>query len=106
MLLLLHRIFITKAFRITCVALLAIVLAWWIGIFFAQAFDCWPIRLHWDSEVQAVCGNQYIANIVAPIPWIVTDIAVLVAPMPMVRKLHIPTRQKVSLGALFLIGTL
>ena len=105
-LILLYRIFITKAFRTTALALMAIVASWWISITFAVVFICSPVKSQWNPDVPGHCGNQYLLNVIDPIPWILTDFAILFAPMPMVWKLHMPTRQKVALGGLFLIGGL
>ena len=86
--------------------LMAVVTCWWISISFAVAFICSPVKSEWNPDVPGHCGNQYLLNIIDPIPWILTDFAILIAPMPMVRKLHMPTRQKVALAGIFLIGGL
>ena len=52
------------------------------------------------------CGNQRVLDIIDPILWILTDFAILFAPLPMVYKLHIPIRQRLALGVLFLVGGL
>ncbi|MCJ1404089.1 hypothetical protein MMC11_007314 [Xylographa trunciseda] len=103
-LILLRRVFITRAFRRTAEILMAIVIGWYIAISLATVFICSPINSLWNPEVPGHCGNQYLLNIVDPIPWILTDFAILIAPLPMVRKLQIPTRQKVALAGLFLVG--
>ena len=66
---------------------MSIVGAWWISITLAAAFICSPIKSAWDPDVQGKCGNQYVLDIIAPIPWILTDFAILLAPLPIVWKL-------------------
>lgn len=105
-LILLYRIFITRAFRITAIILLFIVAAWWTAITLASALICSPIETAWNPNVQGKCGNQYILDIIAPIPWILTDFIILLAPLPNVWKLQLPYRQKVGLIGLLLIGCL
>ena len=102
-LILLYRIFITKAFRRTVLVLMAIVATWWIATSFAVAFICSPVRSQWNSNVPGHCRNQYLLDIIDPIPWILTDFAILFAPMPMVWKLQMPIRQKVAVTSLFLV---
>ena len=85
---------------------MGIVLGWYIAISFAGAFICIPVSSSWNPALPGHCGNRYLLNIIDPIPWILTDFAILICPLPMVRKLQIPTRQKIALAGLFLIGSL
>lgn len=103
---LLRRIFITRGFQRVANTLIAVVVLWYLAITLAVVFICTPVKSHWDPEIPAHCGNQYLLDVIDPIPWIVTDFAVLLAPMPMIWKLQMATGQRVALGALFLIGGL
>ena len=104
-LLLLRRIFVTPRFRTTTNVLLIIVIAWFLAVEVADGAICLPLNSRWDSSIPAHCGDVVALNQASPIPWIVTDFAILLCPLPMVKKLHMPTRQKVALAALFLIGS-
>ena len=105
-LILLHRVFITKPFRLAAKILMLIVIGWYIAISLAGAFICLPVKSTWDPKVPGHCGNRYILDIIDPLPWIITDFAILVLPLPMVWKLHAPTRNKIALSGLFLVGAL
>jgi hypothetical protein len=85
---------------------MVIVIAWYIAISLAGALICQPVKSSWDPKVVGHCGNRYVLNIIAPLPWILTDFAILLTPLPMVWKLHINTRHKVALAGLFLVGGL
>ncbi|KAH9204971.1 hypothetical protein DL95DRAFT_493910 [Leptodontidium sp. 2 PMI_412] len=74
---------------------------------FEFLFNCRPIAKTWDititygsciemSKIFAVHGGLNIA----------TDIAMLILPVVMVRKLQLPRREKVALAGLFMTGTL
>src|SRR5436190_884766 len=74
---------------------------------FEFLFNCRPIVKSWDvtitygsclevSKILAVHGGLNIA----------TDIAMLILPVVMVRKLQLPRREKVALAGLFMTGTL
>ncbi|KAH6701291.1 hypothetical protein BKA61DRAFT_204051 [Leptodontidium sp. MPI-SDFR-AT-0119] len=74
---------------------------------FQFLFNCRPIAKNWDititygsciemSKIFAVHGGLNIA----------TDIAMLILPVIMVRKLQLPRREKVALAGLFMTGTL
>ena len=77
---------------------------WWIASVLAYAFICSPVSSNWDPTVPAQCGNQRLLAYIDPLPWIVTDFAILVAPLPVLARLHAPRRQKVGIIGLFLIG--
>ena len=105
-LVLLRRIFVLRGFRIATDVLMVIVVCWGIAIEVSNATICLPLTSRWDPSVPAHCGNQTALNQAAPIPWIVTDLAILILPLPMIRKLHMPIQQKLGLGILFLVGSL
>ena len=69
-------------------------------------FVCSPIHKAWDTDIPGRCVNEALLNLIVPIPWIVTDFAILIAPIPMVKNLQIPRKEKIGLGALFFTGGL
>ena len=105
-LVLFYRIFAKPLFRFFVWILGAIVILWWIGAFFADALICIPVQHNWDPEVPGHCGNKNLLAIITPIPWIVTDLVIVLMPLPMVWHLHLPRLQRVGLGILFLLGGL
>ena len=77
-----------------------------IGIFFALIFACDNIAMNWDVTATGQCINRpglYIATAVANIA---SDIVLFVLPIPMVRGLQIPLKQKIGLSFIFAIGSL
>lgn len=102
----LRRIFVTPAFRWTANILILISICWWLFAALGSALICQPVRSSWDPRVPNGCGNRYVFNIIAPLPSILTDFAILLCPLPMVWKLHTTTRHKVALGGIFLVGSL
>ncbi|KAL8703597.1 MAG: hypothetical protein Q9201_003222 [Fulgogasparrea decipioides] len=91
----LYRIFITVTFRRSVLFLGAIIICWWISSVFAYGFMCSPVR--WN-------GTPKVLNWIAPVPWIVTDFAILLAPLPMIHNLQLSMPNKIGLCALFLTG--
>ena len=47
--------------------------------------------------------DQWVLDIITPLPWILKDFAILIAPLPSVWKLQMPIRQKMALIRLLLI---
>lgn len=105
LLMLFHRIFIVPAFRTATKVIGVTMILWWIGTILADCLICIPIKHNWNPEIPARCGNKQLLAIIPPIPWIVTDLAILLMPMPMVYKLHLPGFQRVGLAGLFLLGS-
>jgi hypothetical protein len=101
-----RRIFRGKVFSILTTALLAIVVAWGIAFFFAFLFHCHPIHLAWTGTPGVKKGCFY------PIPLYyahaisdtLLDTAIWSIPIPLVWKLVMPTRQKVAVSGIFLLG--
>ena len=106
MIALLHRVFITPAFQLTAKILAATVLALCLSSIFGYAFICTPVRANWDPNVHGHCVNEHTLTEAVRIPWVVTDFAVLVAPIPMVWGLQLPRGEKIGLYALFFTGGL
>ena len=103
---LLHRVFITRSFRIAVRTLAAIVVCWWISSTSAFAFLCSPIRANWDASVPHHCGDKRAVLLSPPIPWILTDFAILIAPTFVIKDLRLPRPDKFGLIAVFMTGSL
>ena len=103
-LVLLYSLFIGRIFRLTARILGVIVLMWWISFMFTYAFICSPIRSNWEPNIPHHCGNVKVANAFAPAPWILTDFAILISPMPVIKNLQMRRSDKIGIAALFLTG--
>jgi hypothetical protein len=107
LLIMLYRIFeIVRGFQITCWILGGVVTAWWAAAFFAGAFICYPAASIWEPNTKGTCGNMELLNVVTPIPWVLTDFAILIAPLPVIRKLQIDRARKRRVYAAFLLGAM
>ena len=104
LIILLHRIFVIPAYRFTLKILGAVVLCWWAAAFFGGAFICFPPSKLWDPSVDATCGNQQILDYATPIPWVLTDFAILISPVPVIKSLQVSRRKRAGLYAIFLMG--
>lgn len=92
--------------RITCWIVLAAVTAYSLSTIFGAAFTCVPVRFFWDRSVD---GEHYCVNQKAL--WfsnaslnIVTDLVVLICPMPALKSLQLPKRQKIGVMMVFALG--
>lgn len=105
-LILFHRIFITPKFRLAVWIVGTVAFLWWFAAFFALALLCIPVKKNWDPTVEGHCGDSKLLELTTPVPWIATDLAVLLLPLPMIYNLHMPRNQRMALGGLFFLGSL
>lgn len=101
-----RRVFVTKRFYRCTEVVGGIVLLWLIGVIFVDIFTCIPVGSFWNIEQRKRCVNDTKFYYGVAISNILTDVIVLCLPMPMIWRLHLTTRRKVQLSALFLLGGL
>lgn len=100
------RIFPTRGFRIAAVILGSIVVGWVIAIICVSVFQCTPIAKAWNPTLPGTCINLKGSFIGNAVPNILTDIAILALPVHVVRGLHATITHRLSVIAVFLLGSL
>ncbi|KAJ3459936.1 hypothetical protein MRS44_016009 [Fusarium solani] len=86
-------------------AVAVLIICYNTAILFAVVFTCNPIRKHWDARVtEGSCGHQIGIYMTTATMGIVTDLILLIMPIPMIWRLQMPTRQKIGVILLFFIG--
>lgn len=99
------RLFPNKVIRAITLVIVGIVLLNWLAFVFASAFERSPVAYQWDKSIQGGhCFDVHLFYRMVNVPNIVTDIAMLILPMPMVWKLHTSKPRKVGLTICFLAG--
>ncbi|KAK6859568.1 hypothetical protein PG995_003204 [Apiospora arundinis] len=101
------RLFPQKAVRIIVGAVGAVLVCTSIVCVIVNLAACRPFSTHWaPPPVQAVhCWNKEAIFIWSTLPNIITDVIVLVLPLPIVWRLHTSTHMKGALTVTFLIGS-
>ncbi|KAI1460206.1 hypothetical protein F4805DRAFT_418594 [Annulohypoxylon moriforme] len=100
------RIFTTKPYRITTYILIFLVSAIGLSVVVTSLSSCHPFSARWDT-------NLYVTNCInAPrfwqasnIPNVITDVMMLILPLPVVWGLHIDLKQKLALTGIFVLGS-
>lgn len=101
------RIFTEKRYRITTWVLAAIISATAIAVSLTAIFQCSPVSYAWDKSIPGgTCINLALFYVCCSIPNVITDVAILLLPIPMIFKLHTNQSQKVGLSLIFLLGTM
>lgn len=76
------------------------------GIFFSSIFACSPIAAGWDITItDAKCIDRPALFQTTAALGVVTDVLIILIPIPMVIKLHMSRAKKVGLLVMFTIGS-
>lgn len=84
----------------------AIVLALGVAIIIQSLAICRPFQYQWDTSIEGVCGNRNLGILMTAVFNLVTDLGILIMPMPLVWNLRLRTSKKVALTAIFGLGGL
>ncbi|KAF2733887.1 hypothetical protein EJ04DRAFT_258309 [Polyplosphaeria fusca] len=103
---LLYTIFTFRNFRKVLRLLAIVVVCWWLTAILLDTFICYPIHFRWDFHAKGSCSNKVIQVefFATPIPWIITDFAILIAPLPSLWTMKTSRARQIGLGALFGFG--
>ena len=82
-------------------------IGWCIALILAVIFSCSPIGYFWDKSIKGGhCINENNLSYGITAANIVTDITVLVLPIPWLIHLQMKTSRKVALVGIFILGSL
>ena len=73
---------------------------------FAELLQCLPIQKVWDPAVGGSCIDMSKLFLAKAIPDVITNLAVVLAPVPVLCKLRLTRAQMIALCGLFLMGGL
>lgn len=106
LILLYARVFSIRNFRIAAYAAMPLVLGWWLSVFLEELLLCRPLAYNWDKTIRGSCADLPAAYLAAGILNLLSDVSVLVLPIPIVLNLHLPLRSRIALMATFCVGLL
>ncbi|KAK4903130.1 hypothetical protein LTR27_000058 [Elasticomyces elasticus] len=98
------RIFPQRHFRFACFSLLGLIIVYANWTLWSQVFFCKPIAAYWDLAGGGKCLDRGTVWFVNAGFNIVSDIAVAVLPLPMLRQLNIQRKPKIALMIVFALG--
>lgn len=106
-LLLYHRLSVSRTFRTWVIVLIGLNIALTTSIFVSDLLQCIPMAFLWDKTIPGGhCMNQQAFFVGSAVMNIISDCAVLVLPIPMVWGMQTNTRKKIALMVLFSLGVL
>ncbi|KAI2473895.1 hypothetical protein F4781DRAFT_379269 [Annulohypoxylon bovei var. microspora] len=91
-------------FRWTCYICIAIIASYSVTAALVESLACRPLQGIVDESIDAICYDSYPAYISLSSLNIGIDIIILLLPIPLVIRMQLPRRQKVSVILLFATG--
>ncbi|KAH8651814.1 hypothetical protein BGZ60DRAFT_533691 [Tricladium varicosporioides] len=98
------RIFPLKRVRLSCYILLSVVICFGLWLFFGSVFSCNPIAKYWDPRIPGTCLDSYGLWLGNSIVNILTDFAIFLLPIPVIKSLNLAKKLKWSLMIVFAFG--
>ncbi|KAJ4305889.1 hypothetical protein N0V90_001422 [Kalmusia sp. IMI 367209] len=94
--------------------MIATIVVWDIGFSLTLILSCrgksGKVSTYWDTksakELTSKCINPFVYMYALSISDFITDGIILLIPIPMVWKLHLPLRRKIGVSFIFLLGSL
>lgn len=99
------RVFATRTFQIWCWVAIGIIVTYTIVTIFTSIFICVPVSSFWTLE-EGRCINRFASWFANAAVNLVTDLLIIILPMPMIRRLKLQRRQKIALMSIFAIGAM
>ena len=100
------RVLVTRLYRIITYVLMAWVTLSCLAFVIAATVGCTPVSYLWNKSIPGGhCVNTFTIGQMANIPSIVSDVIMLILPMPMVWGLRISSVRKFGLTLVFLTGS-
>ncbi|KAG8534136.1 uncharacterized protein KY384_000980 [Bacidia gigantensis] len=100
-----YRIFfVSRGFTIAVWVIGAFVMGYSIAQTFAAIFQCTPVPALWDPYTHGHCIDTSLAATVMAAFNVATDFAILILPMPILWQMQIPSRRKLQIMGIFLLG--
>ncbi|KAF2086069.1 hypothetical protein K490DRAFT_58061 [Saccharata proteae CBS 121410] len=99
------RIFVDRRTRILVWLSIALMLGYWLEALFVGILQCYPVRYFWDRSVEGGRCTDMVAWWYALAGQnLFTDIAIIAVPIPALRHLQMPRRQRIGLTFAFAVG--
>ncbi|KAG4435113.1 hypothetical protein IFR05_009400 [Cadophora sp. M221] len=99
-----RRIFTAPATQKACVVGLVVIVCWAITQIFLNAMICMPVASFWDPTIQGKCIPFLPIWYTYAVVNIITDFSIFILPLPALKSLQLPKKQKIILFVIFGLG--
>ncbi|KAJ5548171.1 hypothetical protein N7513_005405 [Penicillium frequentans] len=94
----------TPRMRLACNLLIGFLAIYGTWTIISAWANCVPLKKFWDPSVPGFCFNKEALWFSNSAIHILTDLLILIYPMPVIRSLQLPSRQKFALMGVFALG--
>lgn len=101
-----RRIFFSKGVQRLSLILLIFESCWATTLSVLLPLVCTPVAAFWDRSVEGTCLNQLTIWYVMASVNLVTDFIIFSMPLPVIRNLQLPRKQRIMLTGVFCLGFL
>ncbi|KAL1867036.1 hypothetical protein Plec18167_008827 [Paecilomyces lecythidis] len=98
------RVFPTRGMRIACWVMITVLAIYGTWAVLSGYLNCIPVAKFWDPTIPGYCLDMEALWFSNASMHIATDIVILVMPLPALRSLDLPQRQKLALMGIFAVG--
>ncbi|KAJ5595161.1 uncharacterized protein N7459_001369 [Penicillium hispanicum] len=99
-----RRVFSTRPMQLACTLLISVLTVYGTWTIVSAWANCVPLAKFYEPSVPGFCFNKKALWFSNSAIHITTDLIILLYPMPVLKSLQLPTRQKVALMGVFAIG--
>lgn len=100
------RVFTVQAFVWTAQVTGAVIIMWALATILMGFFLCQPFEYNWNQNIKGHCGNQLLSYRITGSLNLITDVIVLLLPMPYLYSLNLAFYKKLVLIGTFAVGLL
>jgi hypothetical protein len=104
-----RRIFSSPTFRKVVDVFIGILIAWLIAFELATLFQCTPISTIWtrfEYEYGPYCIQVVPYYYTISVTDTLTDVIIMILPLPIIWNLHMPLKQRLAVAGMFLLGAI
>ncbi|PKY03164.1 putative integral membrane protein [Aspergillus campestris IBT 28561] len=94
----------TPRMRFACWCLIGFLVVYGVWVFISAWLNCIPVAKFWDDDIPGYCLNKKALWFSNSGIHIFTDVLLLIYPMPVLRSLQLPKRQKFAIMGVFALG--
>lgn len=99
-----NELFPSRSFQSRFYTLMGLVSAFWISIVITQSALCRPFSKIWLPEEAGRCGSLPKVVVATAACNLLLDAAIAALPVPIIWRLQMPLRRKISVSALLSLG--
>jgi hypothetical protein len=92
--------------RLACSIILSVIGVYGTWAFISAWLNCLPVAKFWNESLDGYCLNKEGLWFSNSALHILSDLIILILPMPVLKSLQLPKKQKMALMAVFALGGL